>query len=54
MELADGRFIAVRVDDIQPLKYDSFDSVKSKLKKRWIDAQKQLANRVRAWLAEKR
>ena len=48
MELADGRFIAVQVTGIEPLQYDSFESVKAKLQNRWMDEQKTLSNRARA------
>ncbi|HPF78938.1 MAG TPA: peptidyl-prolyl cis-trans isomerase, partial [Alphaproteobacteria bacterium] len=48
MELADGRYVTVRVDEIKPLTYQSYDSVKDKLKNRWIAEQKELANRARA------
>ncbi len=47
MELADGRFITVRIDVVEPLTYQSFDSVKASLNTRWITQQKQLANRAR-------
>lgn len=48
MELADGRFVTVRVDEVIPLTYNSFESVKAKLKTRWTNEQKRLANRARA------
>jgi peptidyl-prolyl cis-trans isomerase D len=48
LELADGRFITVRVDAVKPLEYQPYESVEAKLKTRWLDQQKQLANRVRA------
>jgi peptidyl-prolyl cis-trans isomerase D len=48
MELADGRFITVRVDSIKPLEYASFEEVKGKLETRWLNEQKTLVNRARA------
>ena len=48
MELADGRFITVRVDNIVEKSYTPFDEVKTKLETRWMDEQKRLANKQRA------
>jgi peptidyl-prolyl cis-trans isomerase D len=48
IELADGRFIALRVDNVTPLTYTPFDTVKAQLETRWMDQQQQLSNRARA------
>ena len=48
LELADGRFITVRVDEIEDRSFEPFEKVKNKLKTRWINQQKALANRARA------
>lgn len=48
LEMADGRFIVVRVDDVEPLRYQPFQEVQEKLKTRWISEQKALTNRGRA------
>lgn len=48
MELADGRFITVKVDNIEEASYEPFDSVKSQLEKRWVNEQQALANQARA------
>lgn len=48
VELADGRFITVRVDETKESAYEPFDDVKEILKNRWVNEQKRLANRQRA------
>lgn len=48
MELDDGRFVTVRVDNVTPLRHKSYEDVKASLKKRWMGEQKRLANRARA------
>ncbi|MCI5059745.1 MAG: peptidyl-prolyl cis-trans isomerase [Alphaproteobacteria bacterium] len=48
MELADGRFIIVRIDNIEEASHTPFENVKNELKKRWINDQKRLANLGRA------
>lgn len=48
MELADGRFVTVRVDSVKPLEYAPFEEVKAKLKTKWLNEQKKLANKARA------
>ncbi len=48
MELADGRFITVRVDNIVEKSYTPFEEVKSKLETKWMGEQKRLANKQRA------
>ena len=48
LEIADGRFIVVRVDEIEPLRYLPFKEVQETLKTRWINEQKDLTNRGRA------
>lgn len=47
MELADGRFVTVHVDKIEQKSYKPFESVKEKLKNRWMAEQKRLANKQR-------
>ena len=51
LELSDGRFVTVRVDQVKPLEYQPYETVKTQLRTRWMDQQKQLANRVRAQAA---
>lgn len=48
LEMADGSFIVVRVDEIEPLRYLPFEEVQENLKTRWINEQKELTNRGRA------
>ena len=48
LELADGRFITVRVDNIEEKSHTPFDEVKSKLETRWLAEQKSLSNKQRA------
>lgn len=48
MELADGRFVAVRIDDIQEKSYTPLKDVKNSIKERWTNEQKRLANKQRA------
>lgn len=47
LELADGRFVTVRIDSVNPSSYVPYEEVKKNLKERWIAQQKQLANRDR-------
>lgn len=47
LELQDGTYITVRIDDVKPLTYTAFDEVRAKLLVRWIDEQKALTNRIR-------
>lgn len=47
MELADGRFITVRVDNIVEKSYKPFEEVKAKLETRWMAEQKRLVNKQR-------
>jgi peptidyl-prolyl cis-trans isomerase D len=51
LELSDGRFVTVRVDQVKPLEYQPYETVNKQLQTRWMDQQKQLANRVRAQAA---
>lgn len=44
IELSEGKFIALRVDEIQPLGYKPFEEVKAELKKQWIEKEKALSN----------
>lgn len=48
MELADGRFIVVHVDDVEEKSYTPLVDVKDKLAKKWMVEQKALANKQRA------
>ena len=48
MEMADGRYVVVRIDEIEPLSYTPFEDVKPKLEKDWITEQQILANQDRA------
>lgn len=48
MELADGRFVTVRVDDVTGSSYEPYDSVKNKLKAGWTRQQKMAVNKARA------
>lgn len=47
LELKDGSYVTVRVDNVTPLSYTSFDELRAKLLVRWIDEQKALTNRIR-------
>lgn len=47
LELADGRFVTVRVDVVNESSYVPYEEVKNNLKERWIAEQKHLANRDR-------
>lgn len=47
MELADGRFITVRVDNITPRSYKPYKEVKSVVKKQWFETQRNAANLLR-------
>jgi len=53
MEMADGRFVVVRVDDIKPLAYKPFDDVRAGLEKDWMSEQRTLANQIRVEQAYK-
>lgn len=48
MELQDGRYIAVRVDDVTPQSHKDYDSVKDELAKQWVNQQKSLTNQAKA------
>ncbi len=48
LELQDARYVVVRVDAVEPLKYTPFEEVKAKLETRWIAEQKELTNRAQA------
>lgn len=48
MELSDGTFAIVQVDEAKPTIYKPFDEVKGALKERWITEQQALLNRARA------
>lgn len=48
MELADGRFVTVQVDNVTERSFKPFNEVKSALAKRWKNEQQALANRSRA------
>ncbi len=48
MELDDGRFVTVRVDNVTEVSYKPYESVKADLKKRWIGDQQRAANKLRA------
>jgi peptidyl-prolyl cis-trans isomerase D len=47
LELEDGRFITVRIDNIQERSYTPFEKVKKDLSKQWMDEQRALTNRAR-------
>ncbi len=48
VELADGRFVTVRIDGVVEKSYQPLEDVKAKLTTRWLAAQKSLANKQRA------
>ncbi len=48
VETADGYFHLIRIDQVVPDAFHSFESVKGDLAKRWITEQKKLLNRERA------
>lgn len=47
MELADGRYAAIRVDTVTPKTYKPFEDVKADLAKVWTQDQKEVANKLR-------
>lgn len=47
MELADGRYITIRVDAITERAYKPFKDVKAAVKKQWLATQRDAANRLR-------
>lgn len=47
MELADGRFITVRIDEITESSYTPYNEVASLVKKQWMQTQREAANRLR-------
>jgi len=48
MELEDGRFIAVRVDNIEPQSVKPYEEIKDGLRKKWISEQQKMMNQARA------
>ncbi|MEM6780982.1 MAG: peptidyl-prolyl cis-trans isomerase [Pseudomonadota bacterium] len=48
LELRDGRFLVIHVDDVQEQRYRSFDDVKDELVQKWMNEQKSLTNRADA------
>ncbi len=48
LEMADGRYIAIRVDAVKPLSYTAYEDVRQDLEKEWLTQQRALANRQRA------
>jgi len=48
MEMADGRYIAIQINDVTPLSYTPFETVKKKLQGQWVEEQQRLANISRA------
>jgi len=48
LEMADGRYVVVRIDDIEPLAYKPFEDVRASLEKQWMTQQRMLANKTRA------
>ncbi|MEM6812350.1 MAG: peptidyl-prolyl cis-trans isomerase [Pseudomonadota bacterium] len=48
MEMADGRFVVARIDEIVPLSYKPFEEVRSQIQNDWINEQKRLSNQLRA------
>lgn len=48
LEMADGRYVVVRVDAVEPLSYKPFDNVRNNLEKTWMKQQADLANQARA------
>ncbi len=48
MEMADGRYIVVRIDAVEPLSYKPFSDVRGELEKDWMAQQRTLTNQARA------
>ncbi len=48
IELHDGRFAAIRIDEIIPRRYKDFEEVREEIETAWITDQRQSANRNRA------
>ncbi|GJL84832.1 MAG: peptidylprolyl isomerase [Micavibrio sp.] len=47
METADGGFMAIHINSIQPKSYTPFKEVESEIKERWTDDQRRLENKIR-------
>lgn len=47
MEMADGRYITVRVDEITERSFEPYDTKKDLVKAQWIEQQRDAANRLR-------
>lgn len=48
VETADGQFHVMRIDNVVPDSYQSYDSVKADLQTRWMNEQRKLANAAKA------
>ncbi len=48
LEMADGRYIAIRIDSVKPLSYTAYEDVRQDLEKEWLTQQRALANKQRA------
>ncbi len=48
VEMADGRYAIVRVEEVTPIAYKSFEEVESELAAKWTGEQRALMNRARA------
>ena len=48
MELRDGRYMAIHIDEITERSYKSYEDVKDDLRKQWIAQQKSLMNKAQA------
>lgn len=47
MEMADGRFITVRIDDIEESSFEPLEEKKENVKAQWLEEQRDAANRLR-------
>ncbi|MEM9468977.1 MAG: peptidyl-prolyl cis-trans isomerase [Pseudomonadota bacterium] len=47
MELSDGRYVTIRVDSITEQSFTPYEKVKTEIKKKWLDQQRNAANRLR-------
>lgn len=48
MELADGRYAAIRLDSVTPKTYKPFEDVKADLAKTWMQDQREVGNKLRS------
>jgi peptidyl-prolyl cis-trans isomerase D len=48
MEMADGRYVAVRVDAVTPSSYQPFEEVQNALREQWMEEQRRLSAQARA------